>query len=175
MELHLLEGRECGGYTTFGAVWSRGEQREKGFLLTDETGKPIPVQSRIQARWPDGSVKWSAHTADSRKMGRRVRLTGLAETASGKGENIARRQGNMYLADTGKLTLEIPVPEKESSRALAQNLILQDGNSGKDGRQEKFAAKAVYPVFVSIFATDLVLFFSYHHRYHYTTNLVNIA
>ena len=148
MELHLLEGRECGGYTTFGAVWSRGEQREKGFLLTDETGKPIPVQSRIQARWPDGSVKWSAHTADSRKMGRRVRLTGLAETASGKGENIARRQGNMYLADTGRLTLEIPVPEKESSRALAQNLILQDGNSGKDGRQEKFAAKAVYPVFV---------------------------
>ncbi|MCD8129879.1 MAG: hypothetical protein LUE16_01145 [Lachnospiraceae bacterium] len=73
MKLHLMENRNVGGYTTFGSVWERGEvPPESGFSLTDGNGDRIPVQSRVTAYWPDGSVKWAAHTADSERMGHQV-------------------------------------------------------------------------------------------------------
>lgn len=145
MELHLLEGRECGGYTTFGAVWSRGEKRSENFILTNEMGERVPVQSRVQARWPDGSVKWSAHTADSRKMGRRVRLTEAGDKVEQKAETMVHRNGALYLVDTGKLSLEIPLPKNGIGRELAGKILL---HTDVDGRKEEFVAKAIYPVFL---------------------------
>ncbi|WP_199620747.1 exo-rhamnogalacturonan lyase family protein [Paenibacillus alkalitolerans] len=49
---------------TWGVPWKEGElSRDTPFTLTGASGKPVPVQSRPTAYWPDGSVKWTAHSA----------------------------------------------------------------------------------------------------------------
>ena len=49
---------------TFGAPWARG-MLPKGTVLsmTGEDGKAVPSQVKNIAFWPDGSVKWTAHSA----------------------------------------------------------------------------------------------------------------
>ena len=65
MKLHLLENRVKEGYTTFGCVWEKGRcQKDTAYRLISG-GRELPVQSRVTAYWPDGSVKWTAHTADA--------------------------------------------------------------------------------------------------------------
>lgn len=69
MKLHVLEPSAHGGYTTWGCMWKKGEsQKEDTYTLSDANGQEVQVQSRVTAMWPDGSVKWTAHTADSRKL-----------------------------------------------------------------------------------------------------------
>lgn len=75
MRLHLLEGRKAYGYAQFGSIWERGKVRGGCFRLQGADGTKIPVQSRATAFWPDGSVKWAAHTADSGLMGEEAELT----------------------------------------------------------------------------------------------------
>lgn len=59
-----MQNRASQGYTTWGAPWKKGCVKETaGYVLTDEAGTEIPVQSFVSAYWPDGSVKWSRHTA----------------------------------------------------------------------------------------------------------------
>lgn len=75
MKLHLLKGRRVYGYVQFGSIWERGKVRGGRFRLHGAQGREVPVQSRITAFWPDGSVKWAAHTADSRLMGEEAELS----------------------------------------------------------------------------------------------------
>ena len=64
MKLRKIKGNS--GYTTFGCMWKKGEcDCDSEFICKNEKGNRVPVQSRITAYWPDGSVKWTAHTADS--------------------------------------------------------------------------------------------------------------
>lgn len=68
MKLHKLRG--TGGYTTFGCMWDKGKvNTDSGYSILSEEGKKVACQSRITAYWPDGSVKWSSHTADSELLG----------------------------------------------------------------------------------------------------------
>lgn len=78
MQLHNIRS-ESGGYTTWGCMWAKGEcmadeQGELKSLLSckSEEGKEVPMQSRITAYWPDGSVKWTAHTADASLLGKKI-------------------------------------------------------------------------------------------------------
>ncbi|MEU4725101.1 Tat pathway signal sequence domain protein [Nonomuraea dietziae] len=55
--LHWLEGPRRQG-VTWGVPWPRGAVgSHEPFAMADGT----PVQSWVNATWPDGSVKWSAH------------------------------------------------------------------------------------------------------------------
>ncbi|MDO5417663.1 MAG: hypothetical protein Q4F29_10720, partial [Lachnospiraceae bacterium] len=75
MELYNLKGRKKEGYTTWGCIWPKGEyQAPDTCRLYNEDGETVPMQSRVTAYWPDGSVKWTAHTADSRKLTERIRV-----------------------------------------------------------------------------------------------------
>lgn len=66
MKLHILGNRLKKGYTTFGAIWEKGENRgEKEYRVKTTDKKEFPVQSRITAYYPDGSVKWTAHTINA--------------------------------------------------------------------------------------------------------------
>lgn len=78
MKLHLLKGRKKGGYVTFGGVWEKGEA-QGAFLLKDNDGTLIPMQSRALAYWPDGSIKWSGHVADSDCMSETVCLEPISK------------------------------------------------------------------------------------------------
>ncbi|WP_342564963.1 hypothetical protein NST84_07400 [Paenibacillus sp. FSL R7-0345] len=48
---------------SFGTPWSQGAlQPGEPVSLQDETGNRVPVQTKINAYWPDGSVKWLLHS-----------------------------------------------------------------------------------------------------------------
>ncbi len=75
MKLHLLGNHKPSGYTTWGCMWNKGEIKDDSdYQLENESGMIVPVQSRVTAYWPDGSVKWTAHTADSIRMGKNVEV-----------------------------------------------------------------------------------------------------
>ncbi|MBQ8637903.1 MAG: hypothetical protein IJ468_01905 [Lachnospiraceae bacterium] len=70
MKLHQLENRAQSGYVTWGATWEKGTVREdSSFVLTNEKGETVPVQSSVAAYWPDHSVKWTSHSADAALIG----------------------------------------------------------------------------------------------------------
>lgn len=70
VKIHNLCGRTALGYTTWGCCWKQGKFDEKtSFVLENEAGEKIPVQSRVTAWWPDGTIKWSAHTANAADLG----------------------------------------------------------------------------------------------------------
>lgn len=139
MRLSLLSGRSQSGWVSFGGYWQKGEVRENSFSLTADDGSAVESQSGILARWPDGSVKWSLHTADSGRMGSSAELLPVPASESGcetKGICIEETE-KYWRVDTGRLALEVPRTQNKAASALAENLRL-------DGKR---AAEAVYPVF----------------------------
>lgn len=70
MILHRLQDTVAFGYTTFGCMWERGRcTADSDYVCRNADGTEVPLQSRITAYWPDGSVKWTAHTADAKLLG----------------------------------------------------------------------------------------------------------
>lgn len=70
MKLHPLKEGKRFGYTTFGCMWKKGMcGADSGYVCRAKDGREVPMQSRITAYWPDGSVKWTAHTADAALLG----------------------------------------------------------------------------------------------------------
>lgn len=112
MKLHNLSGRECGGYTTFGSAWKQGEKTDNQVLLTNENNESLPVQSRVTAWWPDGSIKWLSHTADSDRMGGSATLLPYdceERTKAPVTDGISIRETESgFDIDTGVLSLNIP-------------------------------------------------------------------
>lgn len=76
MRLRLLEGTRGEGYVSFGCMWKRGKCGADTEYICRREGEEgeIPLQSRITAYWPDGSVKWTAHTADAELLGERIEV-----------------------------------------------------------------------------------------------------
>jgi len=99
------------GFTGFGAMWKKGELKpsEMGKVsVLSEDGAPVPAQSRITAFYPDGSVKWTAHLADAKKLGRVISVEkgkkaaptfdGIKETESEEGLLLETGYFNVYLS-----------------------------------------------------------------------------
>lgn len=64
LKLHWLTARKATQTAvSFGTPWSQGALLPgEAVLLQDEAGTGVPVQTRINAYWPDGSVKWLLHS-----------------------------------------------------------------------------------------------------------------
>lgn len=119
MEVHNLSGRSRTGYTTWGCVWEQGKLHEDSeYLLENEEGTRIPVQSKITAWWPDHSVKWTAHTADAARMGSSAKVTALSLSQEAE-EKQAQEQAEVSALDitdtnagwqisNGYFTFEVP-------------------------------------------------------------------
>lgn len=138
MKLHNLSGRECGGYTTFGSIWKQGEKNDTHICLKNNHNEDLPVQSRVTAWWPDGSIKWLSHTAKSERMGSSVTLL---PSVYQEGENVPAAEAldiqetdSGFSVDTGVLSLCIP----KSGRNLAERISLNG----------KALAAGIYPVFM---------------------------
>lgn len=148
MLLHKLSGRWAGGYTTFGSCWKKGEVRDLSFALLGGDGNSVPVQSEGMAWWPDGSLKWVSHTADSDRMGDSVTLLpvfpeqekkGAAGNAGGENKGLSVKElPDGYEVNTGALSLWVPAGKALPANALARDICM----SGR------VAAEAVYPVFL---------------------------
>ena len=49
---------------TFGAPWARGvHTKGETLAMTSRDGTPVAAQTKNTAYWPDGSIKWTAHSA----------------------------------------------------------------------------------------------------------------
>ncbi|MBP5151747.1 MAG: hypothetical protein ILP13_02390, partial [Lachnospiraceae bacterium] len=65
------------GITTFGGFWKEGSLQPEAVgsvAVLNEKGAPVPVQNRITAYWPDGSVKWTAHTGLVKDLGANIEI-----------------------------------------------------------------------------------------------------
>lgn len=125
MELHILEKRIPGGYTTFGSVWKKGEVKAgTKFVLKNGKKEAIPVQSRVTAYWPDGSIKWAAHTADSRKLGEKAEIyPDVTEKESTKERNIHfEEKMTEYRVRGGRISLVIP----KSGSDIVKDIYIDD-------------------------------------------------
>lgn len=121
MKLTLLENRMNCGYTTFGSVWEKGEVKGNEFVLSNADGERVPVQSRITAFWPDGSVKWAAHTADAFRMGKNVVIEGaVGEPCADDGIRIESKQEGIHVA-TSLLSFVIPADKSSLFHSLRIN------------------------------------------------------
>lgn len=72
MELRNVRAHGSGGYTTFGTPWRRGQlapARVANVRLASSKSPNVAAQTRVSATWPDGSVKWLAHTCRTRDLG----------------------------------------------------------------------------------------------------------
>lgn len=66
IHLHWLKQPALAAGVTWGVPWKKGELNPAELgglrLRAAEHGEKLPLQSRVAAYWPDGSVKWSAHS-----------------------------------------------------------------------------------------------------------------
>ena len=106
MKLHCLENGKVFGYTTFGCMWKQGEcSTDTGYVCRSAEGREVPIQSRVTAFWPDGSVKWTAHTADAEKLGSEAEvLTG--NPAPYEGMTVAEDADGIVLK-SGLITVNV--------------------------------------------------------------------
>lgn len=108
MELHNLRKNNSKGYTTWGCMWEKGSCPEgAGYVCRNPEGTEVPMQSRITAYWQDGSVKWTAHTADAALLGDKPRVLPGAGMDSPEGIVVVEEE-NTYTFLAGRITVEIP-------------------------------------------------------------------
>jgi len=114
MKLHQLIDQSATGYTTWGCMWKQGECRtDTAYVCRNEEGAAVPMQTRVTAYWPDGSVKWTAHTADSRllKKGMEVLPDASGQESFGasvQGGLALEKQAEQYILKSNKLSITIP-------------------------------------------------------------------
>lgn len=110
MKLHNLADRQKTGYTTWGCIWEQGTCMEKDeYVLKDQNQKTIPMQSRITAYWPDGSVKWTAHTACADQLTEEVEVLKKEPDKKEEGPSlllIHDKKG--FWVEAGMLRLHVP-------------------------------------------------------------------
>ncbi len=122
MKLYKLTSGE--GYASFGCIWKKGEcHSDSSFLLKNSEGQSIPVQSRVTAYWPDGSVKWTAHTADAALMGREAEITvfegsSLENFSDGVSVTETDREFTVY---NGCVTVTIEKDGKHIFKSIEKN------------------------------------------------------
>jgi len=122
MKLHNLKGRKKMGYTTWGCMWEKGHcTTETSYALFNDENEQVPVQSRVTAWWPDGSVKWSAHTADTKNLSDTIEVKSLKEYGVSNSSGIEKTEFGMRVA-LGCLKFDIPA----SSHFFFQNLYVKD-------------------------------------------------
>lgn len=103
MKLHNLSGRSKKGYTTWGCIWPKGKcHNNTVYCVTNEDGTEVPVQSRVTAYWPDGSVKWTAHTANAGNMTKQVEVLPKETGEELTGDKFIIEKTDEKLVITGK-------------------------------------------------------------------------
>jgi hypothetical protein len=133
VELHWLEGEVPPVSTgvTWGVPWPRGRlARDTTFALRTAAGGAVPVQSWPLASWPDGSLKWSAHTipAGSGKS-EKLLLAAGAPAAPDQPVRVSEMVDAVEV-DTGVIRCRIP---RQGAALIAS--ITRDGREiARDGR-----------------------------------------
>ena len=121
MKLHNLRDTKAIGYTTWGCMWEKGEcQADTQYVCHNEDGLEVPMQSEITAYWPDGSVKWTAHTADTALLGNGMEvLPGVPKAVDHKISLV--ETDSQIVIDSGLLSVEISKSGQNLFEKICQN------------------------------------------------------
>lgn len=130
MKLHNLTGGKPNGYATWGCMWEKGRcSKETGYVCTGEDGREIPMQSRITAFWPDGSIKWTAHTADTELLKNGMEVLPTDQVSVVEGITI-RETDSQYLIRGGKVSVTVP----KGGKYLFENIQREGKSYGENAK-----------------------------------------
>ena len=101
---------------SFGLPWSQGRLEPEELAAKDFYLNDVPVQSRIMAYWPDGSVKWTEHAAVIEADGTRLELTEKSKVESDESDLLTEKFNAFYI-QSGRMRVKV---SKHSNR---RNLI----------------------------------------------------
>jgi hypothetical protein len=122
--LHWLDGKapiHAAG-ATWGVPWAKGTLKNNtGFILQGNGGENIPVQSWPLAFWPDGSLKWTAHS-----IGTHQTLPDSFQLKPGKLITPSKQikiteQSDSIVIDTGVIQCEIAKKGATLIRSISRN------------------------------------------------------
>ncbi|KJK33438.1 Tat pathway signal sequence domain protein [Lentzea aerocolonigenes] len=102
-EVHWLEGGAPAEMTgvTWGVPWPKGRLRpDQSFGLRTPDGTAVAMQTWPIGFWPDGSLKWSAHTIGAAPAAERYLLAPGPPAAPAKAVTVVRQAGRIVV-DTG--------------------------------------------------------------------------
>ncbi|PVH79482.1 hypothetical protein DL98DRAFT_631330 [Cadophora sp. DSE1049] len=107
--------------TSFGMPWARGLYHSgQHFTITGEDGNSYPLDSRETAFWPDGSLKWTAHSVAGD--------VGYSESYTVEASSSTEQTGEVMSIANGKITnlsgLEVEL-SKPGSASLFEKLTFQ--------------------------------------------------
>ncbi len=107
IEIRYLEHRNTSKSATWGVPWKRGERTAvENLTARDAQGNVYPTQSCVRAEWPDGSVKWSLHSAALE--GLRGDCFYLASGNDASLPPLCRETETGFAIDTGCLKAQLP-------------------------------------------------------------------
>lgn len=124
MIIKRAKGSAKDGFSSFGSMWKKGLITDKDCMFQIKDNENVEVQSRVTAYWPDGSVKWAAHTIDSGKVSDEIELIpgkGAASRTEINDIHISELDDELFI-DAG--STKITVCKKGNS--LLRNFIFED-------------------------------------------------
>lgn len=113
VELHWLQEEATKGEigVSWGTPWPEGTiQEEQEFILKNDNGELLPIQSWVMAYWPDGSIKWSGHATLANLKANKLNLIPQSQTNQPKNFNkiLLNEEKSGYIVNTGKIKCRIP-------------------------------------------------------------------
>jgi hypothetical protein len=125
----LTKPLSCYRNATCGIVWPEGKVNKKySFEATDEVGNPVPMQNWPLAYWPDGSLKWTAHTVVSGD-GNAIYVNPIKKARASSGIMITE-VGQQLVIDTGVIRCTLG----KSGAILVHSIKRSDNDIVKNGR-----------------------------------------
>ncbi|GAE95467.1 hypothetical protein JCM21714_4711 [Gracilibacillus boraciitolerans JCM 21714] len=116
---------------TWGVPWKKGELNSVNHLMLQNKNKQnIALQSQIQAYWPDGSVKWTKHSANLfKKELDGLELTNANQQGSQQPGTMIVKKKNGWQVETGRMTCFIPIKGENWIEEITvdQKLLIKRG------------------------------------------------
>lgn len=117
--------------STFGVPWARGQfPGDQKFALATADGKDIPVQTWATAKWPDGSLKWTAHAVGPEAASSKKFTLTTGEPAAAGHQVDVKSTGTTITVSTGVITARIG----KSGSHLISSLTRGSTEIAKDGK-----------------------------------------
>ncbi|ENH97914.1 hypothetical protein J416_03136 [Gracilibacillus halophilus YIM-C55.5] len=117
------EGNNRGVTVTWGVPWKKGELQPTDVMqLMDETEMNYRMETWWNAFWPDGSVKWSAHTAVVPSTVQTLELSKADVEHLTESDISINEQGDKWQVQAGRLAFDI----SKQSQFFIQNVTIDE-------------------------------------------------
>lgn len=104
INLHFLENRLDKGYVSFGSMWEKGKVSIEDQFNLKVDNEFLPLQTRITAYWPDGSVKWAAHCANIKEGTKNIEVEISRDKSTITEAITTSEDSEKIVVNTGKMT-----------------------------------------------------------------------